>query len=364
MQRFKKRLVALWVRYERIVNLGSLIGGFIFDLFLAKRPDSVYDNLLLIFYLCTSAAIIVALNRRVARQGATRPLLFIFILQFCFGGLASNLLILYGKSGTLGTSLLFVGLLAAFALGNEFLKTRYDQLRFNVAIYYFLLLTYCIIAVPTFILHAIGTLVFLASGAASLAIVAVLLWALRLLVFKKRETNKIYEVSIIVFVIFFVFSGLYFLQVIPPVPLSLKNIGIYHTLVPLGAPDAAGNIYSATYEEPAWWAFWRDTSSTYTYRPGESAFCFSSVFAPGNLTTPIVHRWEEYNTQSNDWETQSLATFPISGGRAGGYRGWSIETNLSPGAWRCDVETGQGALIGRITFTVAPGTPTLSTTAL
>jgi hypothetical protein len=194
MRSLKKRFIAVWQRWERIINLGSLVGGFIFDLFLAKRPDSLYDNALLVAYLFIAATIILFYSAR-TRAGSSvqnaRPLLFIFILQFCFGGLASNMLILYGKSGTVGASLLFLGILGAFALGNEFLKTRYDQLRFNVAIYYFLLLTYCIISIPTFIIHTIGTWVFLISGATSLGIIAIFLFILHTVVFCRPAKNII-----------------------------------------------------------------------------------------------------------------------------------------------------------------------------
>ena len=88
------------------------------------------------------------------------------------------------------------------------------------------------------------------------------------------------------------------------------------------------------------------------------------MFAPGSLSTPIVHRWEQYDETSKQWVTQSLVSFSISGGRAQGYRGWSYKAGLTPGEWRCDVETGRGVLIGRTAFTVIPGTPTLSTTQL
>src|SRR4051812_49273536 len=115
------RLLQLWKRYERHINLGGLALGFLFDIWLAKRPDSVADNLLLVAYLALSAFVIVRLNirtirRQMERERPTEVLLLLLVLQFCFGGLANNLLILYGKSGTLGGSLLFVGLLAAFAL--------------------------------------------------------------------------------------------------------------------------------------------------------------------------------------------------------------------------------------------------------
>ena len=93
-----------------------------------------------------------------------------------------------------------------------------------------------------------------------------------------------------------------------------------------------------------------------------SAFCFSSVFAPTDLTAPIYHRWEYYNPGTSSWEERSRLAFPISGGRSEGYRGFSIKTGLTAGEWRCDVETAGGALIGRATFTVVESstTPTLS----
>ena len=110
------KFIALWAKYQRPIGLGGLGLGFTFDLFLAQRPDSVADNILLLFYLFFAGAIILALNMRALRRAMERespaePLALLLVLQFCFGGLANNLLILYGKSGTIGSSLLFVGLL-------------------------------------------------------------------------------------------------------------------------------------------------------------------------------------------------------------------------------------------------------------
>ena len=106
------KLIALWNRYERSLSFGALVLGFTFDLALAKRPDSVADNVLLLAYLCIAGAIIVLLNlhktRNEQREHPVEPLLLTLLLQFSFGGLASNLLILYGKSGLLGGRMLFV----------------------------------------------------------------------------------------------------------------------------------------------------------------------------------------------------------------------------------------------------------------
>ena len=350
--------------------------GFAFDLYLAKRPDSLADNILLLSYLVLVGFIIIILNVRSKRRRAiekehpVEPLFLLLVLQFCFGGLANNLLILYGKSGSLGGSAFFILLLAGFALGNEFLKSRYAQLRFNVVIYYILLLTYIIIATPTFLLHSVGANVFLISGFLSLVCIGIFLYLLYILVFR-GERKQLYEVAGLILGVFFIFNGLYFLNIIPPVPLSMKQIGVYHSLdrLPQGT-GPMGALYQATYEKPSWYVFWRDTAATYTQVAGQRAYCFSAVFAPTDLSTPISHRWEKYNEQTGKWETRALATFSINGGRTDGYRGFSVEDSLDAGSWRCDVETapsfGRSQSIGRISFTVveASTTPVLSTTTL
>ena len=176
-----------------------------------------------------------------------------------------------------------------------------------------------------------------------------------------KDRARLFGVSSLVLGIFLVFNALYFLNVIPPVPLSLKDIGIYHSLLARG--DGG---YAAIYEQAPWWQFWRDTSAIYTLGVGQSAFCFSSVFAPTGLDAPIIHAWERYDQVAGQWIEVARVSFPISGGSSTGYRGYSVKSNLAPGAWRCNVETERGALIGRIDFTAveSPSSPALSQTVL
>lgn len=357
--------VDFWKAYEHRLGIGALAVGFIFDLFIAKSPDNVIDNILLLSYLFIVGSIIILLNIRTRRQmeqteGAAAPLILLLILQFCFGGLASNLLVLYGKSGTLTGSAFFIALLVCLVFGNEYLRSRYSQLRFNIAVYYFLLLTYCIIAAPTFIFHSIGTGAFLLSGAISLAVIGLYLAILYFTVLRKRASG-LQDIGMYVLIIFTVFNGFYFLNVIPPVPLSLKTIGMYHSVLHYSTGG-----YLVMYEAAPWYEFWQDTDSTFHYTPGQSAYCFSSVFAPADLTTPIYHHWEHYNDATKRWDTVFRISYPIVGGRSDGYHGYSATAALSPGEWRCNVETSSGALIGRIAFTAvpAPSTPPLSQTTL
>jgi len=140
---------------------------------------------------------------------------------------------------------------------------------------------------------------------------------------------------------------LYFTGVIPPVPLALRDIGIYHILV-----REEQGLYRGVYEPAPWWQVWKNTSTTYTATSGEGATCFSSVFAPTGLDTPIRHRWEKYDDAVKKWTTTALVSFPITGGRAEGYRGFSTKSALSEGKWRCVVETDRGQRVGQFTFIV------------
>jgi hypothetical protein len=284
----------------------------------------------------------------------------LLILQFCFGGLTSNLLVLYGKSGTLAGSAVFIAMLVALIFGNEYLRGRYAHLRFNIAVYYFLLLTYCTMAAPTFIFHSIGPGIFVLSGLLSLAIMA-LFGAVLYVAVLKRSPLQLKQMTAVVLGIFVVFNALYFLDIIPPVPLSLKHVGVYHSVLKSSKGD-----YLVLYEPAPWYVFWRDTSGTFHYKPGESAYCFSSVYAPTELSTPIYHYWEYYNPQTKNWENRGKISYSINGGRSEGYRGFSATAALAEGKWRCDVETATGALIGRITFNAIEATtsPSLRTTNL
>jgi len=361
MRRAWHNVVAFWRKYEHHLGVGAMVVGFTFDIILAKRPDSLVDNVLLLAYLFAAGCLIIVLNLREMRYNkGAEPLVLLLILQFCFGGLASNLLVLYGHSGTLVGSALFLGMLVALVIGNEFLRTRYVRLRFNVGVYYFLLLTYVLIAAPTFIFHGVSTLVFVGSGFLSLAVFAVFAAALWAAVLRGAERRGARDITIIVATTFALFNGLYFLDVIPPVPLSLKSIGVYHSVL-----HQSQGGYIALFEAAPWWELWRDTSGTFTIAGENTAFCFSSVFAPADLSTTIYHRWEKYDESSGQWVTQSRISYAINGGLSEGYHGYTIKS-VSPGQWRCDVETSSGALIGRVGFSVvkSPSPPALSQSVL
>jgi hypothetical protein len=127
--------------------------------------------------------------------------------------------------------------------------------------------------------------------------------------------------------------------------LALAHVGVYH------AVKKTGDVYQAVAEDAPWYTEF-GFAPTLHVTAGQPLYAYSAVFAPIKLSTKIVHRWRRYDPKTGHWITLSTVTFPINGGRDGGYRGYTIKHNIQPGDWRVDINTFDGHLIGRITFKV------------
>jgi hypothetical protein len=133
----------------------------------------------------------------------------------------------------------------------------------------------------------------------------------------------------------------YFTGVLPPLPLSLKEADVYHSVTKLA------NGYAVTSESGNRPLFGAEVEHVV---PGDSLYIYSAVFAPVKLATPIVHRWEKY--ENGSWQTMSKIAFPIAGGRDNGYRGYTWMDGIRAGEWRVSIETQNGAVLGRVRFDV------------
>jgi hypothetical protein len=139
----------------------------------------------------------------------------------------------------------------------------------------------------------------------------------------------------------------YFTNVLPPLPLALSNAGVFHSVTRDGA------VYRAVGEYRNWISVpWSEP--TIHVNRGESLYVYSAVFAPIQLQTKIQHVWQHYDDAADDWKTLAVVSYPITGGRDGGYRGFSIKSTPANGHWRVNIQTADGRLIGRVAFSVVP----------
>jgi hypothetical protein len=141
--------------------------------------------------------------------------------------------------------------------------------------------------------------------------------------------------------------GAHFLGAIPPVPLSLQYIGIYHEVVPPSAQQTGTTTYELKHQRP-WWKPWQHGDQDFKARPGDVVYCFARVFAPTGFKDAIYVRWLVKGR--GGWQDQGRARLDISGGRDNGFRAIATKKNYQPGRWRVEVETDDGRDLGVIHF--------------
>lgn len=338
--------------YERYVSPVALVLGFLLDNYvLLNRVDVIFGNILLLSYLVFAGVAIVLLNLVESGRIQNKVMLGIapflpVIIQLFFGALFSGYLSLYSRSAGVAVSWVFVLALAFLLIGNERFRNLYQKLPFQLSIYFVSLYSFLIFFLPL-IFKKIGPLMFLFSGLVSIAVIALVMILLRVLMHDRyMETRRTSIRSLIGLVI--VFNILYFSNLIPPLPLALKEGGVFHSV------ERAESSYVLSGERPSLFVRYLNTPAVFHLPKGGKAYVFTAVFAPSGLTTVLRHEWQFYNTTTDTWETRSDVQFTIHGGRDGGFRGYSEKQNPEAGSWRVNVLTEHGQIIGRIRLTVVP----------
>ena len=271
------------------------------------------------------------------------------VMQFALGGFWSGFVIFYGRSASLGASWPFLLFLFLVFIGSEYFHRYHSRLVFTSVLFFFALYSYAIFVVPIYI-GTVGTSTFLLSGALAVGVFALFTLFLRMLA-RELFLNDVRRIQIGALAVLVLMNVFYFSNILPPLPLSEEAAGVYHSVWRI--PGA----YMATDEAGhSWRVRYLGLAPTLHVVPGESISAYSSVFAPTKLMTTIVHRWQWYDPMQKTWITKAIITYPIVGGRDGGYRGYSTVPVSDAGEWRVNIETAEGRLITRLPFTVVIGT--------
>jgi hypothetical protein len=337
--------IAHWFeKYEKHVGVALLVGGFIFDNLFLIRPDNFRDNISFISFLSASAIAIILVN--VFKKGIGHTISF-FVMQFGLGGLFSMSLVFYSRGATFGANWPFLLLLASYLVGNELFKKRYALLISQIGAFFIALFSYLIFVTPV-IIHRMDGWAFAISGVASLVVISAFIFIV--LVVNPREVWKSRRgIVLTVMGIFAAINILYFTNLIPPIPLLLKDAGVYHSVV------RSGSTYVVALEPPAsglskYFSYF--ITPTIHIVGSKPVYVFSSVFAPVDLNANLKHVWQHYDPKQKKWIVESTVSIPIIGGRVNGYRIYSLKSDLDAGEWRVDVETARGQIIGRVKFNV------------
>jgi hypothetical protein len=346
----KFRLRELYRRHEQYTGLAIFGAGFLWDSLTMTRVDNIIDNIILLFYLSLIAAMIMVTLRRHAGKPAKGWLQrmeprFLWAMQFCFGGLFSSYVIFYFKSSSFTRTQFFFLILVLLWVGNEFLEERLKNQVLLAVLYCFCLFSFFAFFLPV-VLTKVNTGIFLLAGLLSLFL-SLALFSIGYLPDRAHWRQRMLPVTSWIFAVFIVVNILYFANLIPPVPLALKRAGIYHAV----KRTSAG--YVVKYVPPSMARFWRKWDHPFYFTPGESVYCYTAVFAPRGVQLPVYHAWNHKTALG--WTQTDRIKLPITGGRDGGYRGYTSKGGITPGEWRVEVETERGQTLGRIDFAVVPG---------
>lgn len=343
----KNRILNYYHQHEKRLDLSFFLGGFIFDVFTLAEVNDPFSITQQIIYLIITGCILYfeyllpadhqPKNSFIKNIWEYRKLIF----HFCLGSLISIYSLYFLISSSFFTSLVFVLFLLGLLIANEIKFVQESQINIKLSLYVIVLFCFYSMMWPILIGFVGITPFVLSIITTGLNIYLVY----KLIIKKSIDVNdaqkKILLPSFSVITIFVLF---YFLGWIPPVPLSVQNMGIYHNV------EKIQNAYHLQHQNP-WWRFWQTGDQEFLAEPGDRIFFFAKISSPAGFNDEIILHWYNYHPKLG-WQSTDKVRMNVRGGRSEGYRGFSVKQNYTEGQWRVSVETTDEREIGRLYFDV------------
>ncbi len=325
------------------------IAGFLFDLLTLSRVDDALTLFLQTLYLTLLLFLLFVdigrtyFNERMTRfekyLGPIRPYQD-EAFHFLLGALLSAYTIFYFKSASLANSFIFMFIMAALLVLNEWPLLKRQGLMIRIALLTLCLFSWCLFT-TSIIFKSSGPGIFIFS----FILCSSFITFLTRLVKRKTEwkpllTSMVAPSSIVMLIMLVLFV----FKLIPPVPLALKHIGIYHSV------ERENGNYRLSFQRP-WWKFWHRGDQHFVSRPGDKIYVFTRVFAPGGFEEEVILNWNVWD-ERRGWQSSDKIALKTTGGREEGYRGFTYKSFYTPGKWLIKVQNRHELEIGRIYFTV------------
>lgn len=344
------RLRLYYERNEGPISVLSFICGFFFDVVTIERIDSWYTICQQGVYL---ALIMTVLLQIFFEQG--RPPLDLAglpalkrwyyeyrsaAIHFFLGTLLNLYTIFFFKSSSLLVSASFMAFLVFLLIANESKRFKSMGLAFKFGLLSLCGLSFFAYVTPIFA-GSIGPEVFFVSMAVGCMPLAAAAWWVRVSepTLFGRAAKQILVPLGCVLVGFLVF---YQLRLIPPAPLSIRFIGVYHSV------ERTEEGYRLSHERP-FWRFWENGDQEFLAQPGDRVYVFFRIFSPTRFSDQVLMRWY-WKDGTRGWARQDSIPIKIVGGREQGFRGYGFKSNYQPGEWKVQIETTDGREIGRVYF--------------
>ncbi len=330
-------------------NVLFFLAGFVFDV-LATRAGVDHTVMIVqqIVYLTVIGAILyvdfirdaqpeaLPMPRWIERLRQYRSLVF----HFCLGTLMNLYSIFFLMSASLFSSIAFVVILFGAIVLNEMHAVRRRGLDVKVAFYVLCIFCFWSLLIPI-LLHSISRLTFFLSFAATLAVLAGFVTALRRRIGRAPLVRRLLSPGLAFSVLFLL---MYEIGLIPPVPIAARTLGVYHRV------ERMGDEFRLSYE-PSWWKVWHSDDRHFVAEPNDAVHVFFAIYAPTRFDDTVFVRWS-FRDRTATWHDSDRIPIRITGGRDKGFRGVVTKENYVAGAWRVIVETRDGREIARLRFSI------------
>ncbi|MCB0366355.1 MAG: DUF2914 domain-containing protein [Bdellovibrionaceae bacterium] len=340
----------LWVKNEKYLAAEFFLAGFLFDIITLKRIDEWLTIIQQGIFLLAAVFLLILKTKNWSPPEKWPGFLHkgwgyrVEAMHFLFGSLLSAFTVFYFKSSSLVVSFGFLAVLCALLVANELKRFQGLELPFKWALLTLCLVSYLSYLAPI-VLGFIGVTTFLVS----VVLTSLVLWLVYRHLAKGNQSGNLNLKKLLLYpavgvMVFFIVA--YMMQWVPPVPLSLKFVGIYHQV-----QRTEDGHYELHHQKP-WWNFWHNGDQDFKSLSGDKIYCYFRLFSPGGFKDEIRLHWL-LKDPKRGWTTQDKIPLKVTGGRAEGFRGFGAKSNYSAGKWRVQVETTEGREIGRIYFNVS-----------
>jgi MFS family permease len=351
-------------RHHAAFDVSFFFGGFAFDALLLRRIDDRAVLLQQGAYLALACLLFTwdhVLRTRGVEPGGwwgKVASMRVSVLHFFLGTLLNAFLVFYFRASASLFSFLFVAGLAVAIIVNELPRFRQKGPQLRLLLISFSVTSYLAYLLPVLWGELETWHYFTAVGLGALA--ALTLWAGAAMLAPSAGwrpwSSLLPAVGLQAMLVALYWSG-----VTPPVPLSLKELGIYASVTPHRTEKGALH-YTLEYQPGPRWQLWQLEHERFVGPEGARVWAFTRVFAPSHFHDRVAFQWEQEDAQRGWVALGPPFLAELTGGNEQGFRTFSYLTVERPAHYRVRVLTEDGREIGNKTFTFVAGAAPVSRT--
>ncbi len=323
------------------------LAGFVFDIFTLGEIDETWNITSQSLYLFLASVLLYFEFKTINPEKIRNSKVWSFfikyydgIFHFLIGSLISVFTLFYFKSTSFVTSFIFIAFILFIMIANELpIFVRLGR------IFKSFLLGLCTCSFFTYIvpllMKEIGRTPFFIGIVTSLTLLFFVY-----LIYSKFSEDKVFNHFLLPsFGACFLFLSLYIFKILPPVPLAIKDIGVYQKIEKI---DGQYNCY----HQRIWWQFWKKGDQDFYLNKKSRVHVFFTLYSPSNFSDSVIVRWSKRSKKG--WIKYDDIPIKITGGRKKGFRGIAYKEKIVSGEWKVSVRSKDLREIGRIKINVYP----------